>query len=87
MLYSAGGMESDQEFSNRVADRLQKAGLGQVVALTLEAVGPLAPLAAQLTLLVEPLLGGTGHPAQRWARLLDDPSALGDLIARLRQES
>ena len=87
MLYSAVCMESDHEFPAQLAHRLQQAGLGEFAALSLEAFGPMAPVASQLTLLVEPFLRGMGRPAHRLAQLLDDPSEMRELIALLRQES
>ncbi len=79
-------MNREHEFSQRLATRLQRAGLGELAAAVLEAGAPLAPFAAQLTYVVEPFLGSSGPSAASLARLLEDPQGLSDLVGRLRED-
>ncbi len=78
-------MDGEHEFSQLLAQRLQRAGLGDLAAVVLEAGAPLAPFAAQLTYVVEPFLGASSASANRLARLLEDPQGLKDLVGQLRE--
>jgi hypothetical protein len=80
-------MNGEHEFSQKLAQRLQRAGVGELAAAVLEAGAPLAPFAAQLAYVVEPFLGASGRTAAHLARLLEDPQGLNDLVGRLREGS
>lgn len=86
MLYSAGVIDHDDEFPRRLAERLERLGLGEAAGVLLDAVGPLTVVAAQLALIAEPLFRGSGTELGEWARLLQDPDQVSDLVRRLRRE-
>jgi hypothetical protein len=84
VLYCAGVMDDSGPFSNRVSERLRRAGLGPLAATLLEAVGPLSLVAAQLGYLVEPLVGRP--EVGELSRLLEHDDQLSDLVRSLRGE-
>lgn len=65
---------------------LRRMGLGAFAAALLEAGRPLAPLGAQLSYMVDPLLSGSGLSFLEMGRLLEDPERLEDLARRLHDE-
>ncbi len=77
-------MDDRSPFSNRVSDRLRRAGLGPLAATLLEAAGPLSIVAAQLGYFVEPLIGRP--EVGELSRLLEHDDQLSDLVRRLRTE-
>jgi hypothetical protein len=77
-------MDDRGPFSNRVSERLRRAGLGPLAATLLEAVGPLSLVAAQLGYLVEPLVGRP--EVGELSRLLEHDDQLSDLVRSLRGE-
>ena len=85
VLYCAT-MNNEEAVSERVARWLQRVGLNQPVAFILEAIGPLAFLGAQAAFLVEPLIGASDNPVGDFARLLEDPTQVSELVERLRAE-
>jgi hypothetical protein len=77
-------MEDRALFARRVSERVQRAGLGPLVAAFLEAMRPMSLLGAQLGYLVEPLVGRP--EVGEFSRLLEDPESVDDLVRRLRGE-
>jgi hypothetical protein len=77
-------MESETAFTERLAQRLRRTGLGGIACTLLEAVGPLAILGAQACYLAEPFLGGAEGNLGQMGRLLDDPDRTAALIDALR---
>ncbi|NIS81806.1 MAG: hypothetical protein GTO14_16715 [Anaerolineales bacterium] len=79
-------MNESESVSENVARWLRRAGVNDLVASILEAVGPLTYLGAQVAFLVEPLFGGPDGRIRDFARLLEDPDQVADLVTRLRVE-
>ena len=79
-------MNDERSTSERAANWLQQLGLGIVAAGFLEAFRSLASIGAQMLYLFEPILGGRSDSIQDFARLLEDPDQVDDLIHRLREE-
>jgi hypothetical protein len=65
---------------------LRQVGLNGIAASILEAAGPLAYLGAQVTYIVEPLIGKRGGQISELARTLEDPHEVLRLIESLRSE-
>lgn len=65
---------------------LRQAGLNGLTAALLEAAGPLTYLGAQLTYIVEPLIGTRDGQFSELARTLEDPDEVLRLIEALRSE-
>lgn len=79
-------MNEDISTSERAAIWLRDLGLDTVAASFLEAFRSLTYIGAQALFIVEPLFSGLDDPIQDFARLLEDPDQVDDLIDRLRQE-
>lgn len=79
-------MNDERSTSERAANWLQLFGLGYIIAGFLEAFRSLTYIGAQVLILVEPVLGGRNNSIQDFARLLEDPDQVEDLIHRLRKE-
>lgn len=60
--------------------------MGHIAAGFLEAFRSLMYVGAQVLFLVEPVLGGRNDSIKDFARLLEDPDQVDDLINRLRKE-
>jgi len=79
-------MKADRPVPDRVVDWLQASGLSGIAAAIAEGLGPLGPLAAQLTYLVAPVLDRPGEgPLKDLAGWLEDPSRIDQLAERLRR--
>jgi len=81
-------MQSNRTLWPTWAQFLQRWGLGDVAAYTLEAAGPLAVFGAQFIYLGQPFLKQAvpaGH-LQALANLLEDSSQMKDFAAFLREE-
>jgi hypothetical protein len=76
-----GGIEGEIQ---RLSLWLRRMGLGAFAAALLEAGRPLAPLGAQLSYMVDPLLGGSGLSFLEMGRLLEDPRRLEELAQHLQ---
>lgn len=79
-------MDTGDEFSQEVAARLQRAGLGQVAAVLLDAAGPMIWIAAQLGYVAQPFFGASSSRVADLARLLEDPDQLSNLVGLLRED-
>lgn len=79
-------MNNERSTSERAANWLRHFGLGIVAAGFLEAFRSLTSIGAQMLYLFEPILGGRNDSIQDFARLLEDPDQVDDLIHRLREE-
>ena len=79
----SGRLTSDP--ADRLADELERRGIGAPAAILLDAHRPLLPLLGQgaifLAPLLRPLLGRQSHGDLR--RVLDDPTTYDRLVARL----
>jgi hypothetical protein len=65
-----------------LARKLRATGMGGMLAVLLEAAGPLSVIGAQVAYLVEPLIGGAELRAL--GRALEDPEQVRQLIDGLR---
>ena len=65
---------------------LRQMGLNGLAASLLEAAGPLAYLGAQVTYMIEPLIGTRDSQISELARTLEDPEGVLQLIEALRSE-
>jgi hypothetical protein len=79
-------MLSDKQLPGRMIGWLQNAGLAELTAVLLEAAGPLTNLGAQAILMVEPLVSHRGSAVGEFARTLEDPDRVADLVQRLRSQ-
>jgi hypothetical protein len=79
-------MNVDEDFLQRIADRLQGAGLADFAVFILEASGPFSFLGAQIVYMIEPLMGLTQNDFHKLGRILEDPDQVLELAKRLRQE-
>jgi hypothetical protein len=80
-------VNKERNTSELAANWLRRHGLGIVAAGFLEAFRSLTYLGAQALFLVEPVIGGRNDSIQDFARLLEDPDQVDDLIHRLRMEA
>jgi hypothetical protein len=76
-------MDAGGEATSRLVAWLRRAGLNSLAADFLEAAGPLAPLGAQLSYLVDPFVHDS---LETYGRLLEDPAEVQKLVQRLRSE-
>jgi hypothetical protein len=65
---------------------LRQMGLNGLAASLLEAAGPLASVGAQVTYMIEPLIGTRDSQISELARTLEDPEGVLQLIEALRSE-
>lgn len=65
-----------------LARKLRATGMGGMLAVLLEAAGPLSVIGAQVAYLAEPLFGGAELRAL--GRILEDPEQVRQLIDGLR---
>jgi len=72
--------------SERAANWLRHFGLGIAAAGFLEAFRSLTYIGAQVLFLFEPMIGWRNDSIRDFARLLEDPDQVDDLIHRLREE-
>ena len=84
MLYCAT-MEDTGMTSERFAHQLNRVGMGKLAAFLLDAAGPLAIFGAQALFMVEPLFAGFNNPIGDFARLLEDPEQMSELVECLRE--
>lgn len=84
MLYCAT-MDGEGMTSERFAHQLKRAGMGKLAAFLLDAAGPLTLFGAQALFMVEPLFGDFNSPIGDFARLLEDPEQLSELVKYLRE--
>lgn len=68
-----------------LARKLRATGMGGMLAVLLEAAGPLTVIGAQAAYFAEPLFGGSDMRAL--AQLLEDPQKVRALIEELRSSS
>lgn len=82
-------MDQDQHIWRVWAGLLQHWGVEKWVAATLEALGPLSILGAQVVHLGQPLLGRTAleDHLDALARLLEDPKQTQAFVTYLREAS
>jgi hypothetical protein len=74
-----------QGVSSRLLEQLRGTSLGRILAVLIEAAGPLAPIGAQAIYTLSPLLG---RQSDRWDELgatLEDPASLDSFIQALRE--
>jgi hypothetical protein len=83
MLYCAA-MVDRQGASARLIAQLGGTGLGRILAVILDAAGPLAPIGAQAIYGIIPLLGNGGKDWMDFGQMLEDPDDLEDFIRGLR---
>jgi hypothetical protein len=83
MLYCAA-MVDRQGASARLIGQLGGTGLGRILAVILDAAGPLAPIGAQAIYGIIPLLGSGGKDWTDFGQMLEDPDGLEDFIRQLR---
>lgn len=76
-------MGENHSLIQRLVASMRRQGLSDFAALLVEAGQPLAPLGAQLSYLVEPLLGGPNGPLREVGQLLEDPKQLEQLVQQL----
>jgi hypothetical protein len=70
--------------ARRVAEQLERRGLGPVARMLLEAHLPLAPLLADIGAALGPLTGAVGgRPARELASMAENGTAMERLIAEL----
>jgi hypothetical protein len=75
-----------QDAARRLADALERRGLGMPGRLFADAHRPLAPLLSDLSTAFGPLLGPiSGRAGADLAALLDDPRGLDGLVEQLEQ--
>lgn len=81
-------MDCDQQVWRHWAARLRKWGITNLVASTLEALGPLSVVGAQFVYLGQPLLRGifTEQSMNTAARLLEDPDQGRAFVQILRED-
>jgi hypothetical protein len=79
-------MNVNEDFLQRIAGRLQGAGLEDFAAFILEASGPFSFLGAQIVYIIEPLMGLTTNDFHKLGRILEDPDQVLELAKRLRRE-
>jgi hypothetical protein len=79
-------MNPEQPIEDAIDRRLRSMGLSSLGASLLEGLAPLAPLAAQLAYLLEPMFSGG---QQSWltdlAGWLERPGSAGSLADRIRE--
>ena len=80
-------MNKERSTSELAANWLRNFGLGTIAAGFLEAFRSMTYIGAQMLFLVEPVFGGRNDSIQDFARLLEDPEQVDDLINRLRVEA
>ena len=67
-----------------LARKLRATGMGGILAVLLEAAGPLTVIGAQAAYFVEPLIGG--DDLRTLGRVLEDPQQVRALIDDLRSQ-
>jgi hypothetical protein len=65
--------------------KLRATGMGGLLAVLLEAAGPLTILGAQAAYLADPLLDGLG--LGELGRVLEDPQRVSELVDELRTQT
>lgn len=83
MLYCAA-MVDHQDASARLIKMLGGTSLGRILAVILDAAGPMVPLGAQALYTLEPMLSGGGYDWSGLGETLEDPQALERFIHNLR---
>lgn len=68
-----------------LARKLRATGMGGILAVLLEAAGPLSVIGAQAAYLAEPLFGALD--LGELGRVLEDPQQVNDLVEELRGQS
>ena len=84
MLYCAAMVDLQGDLP-RLLEQLRGTSLGRILAVLMEAAGPLAPIGAQAIYTLSPLLG---EQSDRWDELgatLEDPASLDSFIQALRE--
>lgn len=79
-------MNEERRTSERTANWLRHFGIGFAAAGFLEAFRSLTYIGAQVLFLFEPMIGWRNNSIRDFARLLEDPDQVEDLILRLREE-
>jgi hypothetical protein len=67
-----------------LARKLRATGMGGILAVLLEAAGPLTVIGAQAAYLADPLFGALDLDAL--GRVLEDPQQVSDLVENLRAQ-
>lgn len=83
MLYCAA-MVDRQDALARLIARFRGTGIGNILAVMLDAAGPLAPLGAQAIYTLDPFLSVEGSDWHSLGQALEDPDRLEELIQALR---
>jgi hypothetical protein len=65
-----------------LARKLRATGMGGILAILLEAAGPLTVIGAQAAYLADPLFGGLD--LHELGRVLEDPQQVSELVDELR---
>jgi hypothetical protein len=79
-------MDAQRQFADRMIEWLQDMGLAEFAAAVFEAAGPLNILGAQAIFMIEPLVSAPGGALGEFARKLEDPLQVEDLVKRLREQ-
>jgi hypothetical protein len=68
-----------------LARKLRATGMGGILAVLLEAAGPLTMIGAQAAYLADPLFDGLG--LGELGRVLEDPQRVSELVGELRSQT
>jgi hypothetical protein len=83
MLYCAA-MDDRRDALARLIAQLGGTGLGNILAVLLDATGPLATIGAQVIYALDPLLSAEESDWYTLGQALEDPESLEELIKALR---
>jgi hypothetical protein len=81
-------MTEIEPFAAALEAKMRARGLSRVGAFILEALGPIAPIGAQLAYLVEPMAASqSGNWLFQLGELLEQPEAIAQMAENLRRDS